>query len=173
MNFTKGQVIVHPHHGPATITKTTTRTLRGTRIRYLKLQVSGTDLVVEVPEERAEETGLRPVLGIEDLREIFDVLAAPSEEEPSNWSRRIKANTDRFRSGDIRTIAGLVRDLSRRLDGKGLSFGEKNLLRDALIPLVAEISIVLSMDEAETEATIDAAILQGTIPPMPALAAAS
>src|SRR5690625_5643954 len=130
MNVTKGQVVVHPHPGPSTITTLTTRTLKGERTKSLKLQVRGTDLTLGVPMDRAEETGLRPVLDSEQVREIFDILTGPSEEEASNWSRRIKANTDRFRSGRIDVIAGRVRDLTRRDHEKGISFGERNLLRE-------------------------------------------
>lgn len=173
LDFTKGQVVVHPHHGPTTITKITTRTLKGERTKYLKLQVRGTDLTLGVPMDRAEETGLRPVLTPEQAREIFDILTGPSEEEASNWSRRIKANTDRFRSGRIDVIAGLVRDLTRRDNEKGISFGERNLMRDARQPLVTELAIVLSIDEEEAEAVVDAAILEGTTPKLPALTLAS
>lgn len=173
MNFSKGQVIVHPHHGPATITAINTRSFKGERHRYLKLQVIGTDLTVGVPFDRAEETGLRAVLDPTEVRELFKVFVAEGDEEASNWSRRIKANTDRFRSGDITTIAGLVRDLTRRENDKGLSFGERSLLRDALQPLVSEMSIVLSISDDDATALINSAILESRIPELPELTLAS
>ena len=173
MNYSKGQVVVHPHHGPATITAINTRNFKGERHKYLKLKVTGTDLTVGVPLERAEEAGLRAVLDAGEVRELFEVFVAEGEEEASNWSRRIKANTDRFRSGDIKIIAGLVRDLTRREEEKGLSFGERSLLRDALAPLVCEIGIVLSASEDDATALVTSAILEGNIPELPELTLAS
>src|SRR5690625_3796472 len=56
LNFSPGQVVVHPHHGPATIKKVASRTIRGNRVKYLKLEVTE-ELLVSIPVEKAEEIG--------------------------------------------------------------------------------------------------------------------
>lgn len=175
MNFSPGQVLVHPHHGPATISTIATRKIGTGRRRYLKLDVHGTELSVGVPLEQAEELGVRPLLDPDGLREVFDVLVAPSGEKSSVWSRRVKANADRLRSGDIRTVAGLIRDLTRWNQEKRLSFGEMKMLRDALSPFVAELALVLAVSEEEAAAVVNTAVLDGTRPSIPhsELAAAS
>src|SRR5690606_14948531 len=89
---------------------------------------------------------------------------APSSQEDAGWSRRIKANVERLRTGDVTTVAGLVRDLMRRQEDTGLSLGEKDLLRDAKAPLVTEVAVVLGVDEPAAEATIDVAVLDGVVP---------
>ncbi|MEE6282050.1 CarD family transcriptional regulator [Georgenia sunbinii] len=160
MNFSTGQVVVHPHHGPATIKKIFTRTIRDDRRKYLNLEVRHSDLSVAVPVELAEEMGVRPILDAAGVREIFDLLLAESEVEETVWSRRIKNNTMRLRSGDVRTIAGLIRDLTRRNTEKRLSFGEMNLLRDAMTPFVAELAISLNLTEDDVTAMVDAAVLE-------------
>src|SRR5690606_5198507 len=109
----------------------------------------------------AEEVGVRPVLGPHALCDVLvlAVLAAPLSQEDAGWSRRIKANVERLRTGDVTTVAGLVRDLMRRQEDTGLSLGEKDFLRDAKAPLVTEVAVVLGVDEPAAEATIDAAVL--------------
>lgn len=164
MEFSQGQIVVHPHHGPATVTEITTRMIRNEPRQYLKLEVLHSNLVVGVPLASAEEVGVRPVLDADALRDVFAILTAPSGFQENGWSRRIKANLDRLRTGDVETIAGLVRDLARRLEEKGLSLGEKDLLRDARQPLAAEIAVALSVTEAEVDVLIDDAIHQGTVP---------
>lgn len=164
MKFSEGQVIVHPHHGPPTVTAITTRVIRDEPRQYLRLEVVGSDLVVGVPVAGAEEVGVRPVLGPHALCDVLAVLAAPSSQEDAGWSRRIKANVERLRTGDVTTVAGLVRDLMRRQEDTGLSLGEKDLLRDAKAPLVTEVAVVLGVDEPAAEATIDAAVLDGVVP---------
>src|SRR5690554_1415673 len=80
LSFSTGQVVVHPHHGPATIKKIATRTLRQERKRYLKLEVHHTELSVAVPEDRAVEIGVRPVVDRAEVIELVDVLLGPSSE---------------------------------------------------------------------------------------------
>lgn len=172
MNFSTGQIVIHPHHGPAKIKKIANRTLRDTRRMYLRLEVKGSDLTVAVPADQADELGIRPVLTDADAREVLTVLLEPSEKEETVWSRRIKHDTSRLRSGEIRIIAELVRDLLRRNEVKRLSFGEMSLLREAMGPFVAEIAIVLSMTEDEVTAMVEAAVLEGTAPTMPKAALA-
>ncbi|HLS74260.1 MAG TPA: CarD family transcriptional regulator [Actinomycetaceae bacterium] len=165
LNFSPGQVVVHPHHGPATIAKIANRKIRNSTVRYLKLEVD--ELSVAIPVDRAEEMGVRALIDTAAVREVFATLTAESEPNETVWSRRMKQNTTRLRSGDINTVAGLVRDLTRRNEVKRLSFGEMTLLRDAQEPLIAELAIVLGASTEDTEAMLHAAILEGEIPTIP------
>lgn len=164
MNFTTGQVVVHPHHGPATVKKVSTRTIRKEKVTYVQLDVHNSDLEVTMPENRAAEVGVRPAVDLAGVREILDVLLAPSPEQETVWSRRIKANGDRLRTGEILIIAALIRDLTRSNEEKRLAFGEMKLLRDASAPFVTELALVLSRTEDEITAMVGAAILEGVRP---------
>ncbi|HLS15329.1 MAG TPA: CarD family transcriptional regulator [Beutenbergiaceae bacterium] len=174
MNFSPGQVVVHPHHGPATLKKVTTRTVNKQRRRYLMLDVHHTDLSLALPQERAEELGLRGILDAEGVQDIFALLLEPSPPVDRTWSRRIKDYTTRFNSGNVRTIAALIRDMVRRDADKGLSFGERTVLRDAKEPFIAELSLAMSVPAEEVEVLVDTAVLEGRTPQVPgALAAVS
>ena len=63
-------------------------------------RVAQGDLTVRVPAENAEIVGVREVVGEEGLTKVFDVLRAPHTEEPTNWSRRYKANLEKLASGN-------------------------------------------------------------------------
>ncbi len=176
LSFSTGQVVVHPHHGPATVKKIFTRVIRNERKRYLRLAVHHDELLsVAVPLDAAEEIGVRATVDVVEVREIFAELLAESSPYEKVWSRRIKADTERLRSGRIGTIAGLIRDLTRRNEEKRLAFGEMKLLRDATGPFVAELALVLALTEEKVAAMVHAAILEGTKPELPdhELAAAS
>ena len=172
MKFSTGQVVVHPHHGPATITAISTRVVRGTSEQYLMIEVHDSNLMVGVPLCAVDEIGLRPVLDSDAVAEMFDVLAAPSSAQDSTWSRRMKANAERLRTGDVRTVAGLIRDLTRRQTDKSLSLGEKDLLRDARRLAVSEMALALSMSQDEADIALDAAIRSGTQATRPDVAVA-
>lgn len=164
MRFSTGQVVVHPHHGPATVAGTFSRTIKAAQVHYVQLVVERKDLELSVPLEKAKELGIRPLMSAKQVGRLFDRLVAKSGHQESQWSRRIKHNVDRLNSGNALTIAELVRDLVRRETEKGLSLGERDLLRDARRPVVDELAIVLGLSEEETEQALDDAILQGTRP---------
>lgn len=172
MRFSTGQVVVHPHHGPATVAGTLTRKIRGEEVDYVRLVVEHKDLELAVPVSKAKELGIRPLMTAKQVGRVFDRLTAASGPQESQWSRRIKHDVDRLNSGNALTVAALVRDLIRREGDKGLSLGERDLLRDARRPVVDELSIVLGLDEESTTAVVDAAVLDRKRPDLSRLDAA-
>jgi hypothetical protein len=101
MVFKVGETVVYPHHGAARIEEIKTRTIRGEEKLYLKLKVAQGDLVIEVPAENCDLVGVRDVVSKEGLDKVFEVLRTPYAEEPTNWSRRFKANLEKLASGDV------------------------------------------------------------------------
>src|SRR5882724_4882382 len=142
MVFKVGETVVYPHHGAALIEAIETRVIKGEEKKYLVLKVAQGDLTVRVPADNAEIVGVRDVVGQEGLNRVFDVLRAPHTEEPTNWSRRYKANLEKLASGDVNKVAEVVRDLWRREKDRGLSAGEKRMLAKARQILVSELALV-------------------------------
>lgn len=155
MTFTVGETVVYPHHGAALIEAMETRTIGGEEKLYLVLKVAQGDLTVRVPAENAEFVGVRDVVGQEGLEQVFDVLRAPHTEEPTNWSRRYKANLEKLASGDVKKVAEVVRDLWRRDKERGLSAGEKRMLAKARQILVSELALAEGTNEDKAEAILD------------------
>jgi CarD family transcriptional regulator len=155
MAFTVGETVVYPHHGAALIEEITTRTIRGEEKTYLKLRVAQGDLTNEVPADNVDLVGVRDVEGREGLERVFDVLRANVREEPTNWSRRYKANVEKIASGDVIKVAEVVRDLSRRDTNRGLSAGEKRMLARARQILISELALAKEIDEEAAAITLD------------------
>src|SRR6478736_6833000 len=101
MAFKVGDTVVYPHHGAAQIDAIEMRTIKGKSLEYLVLRVAQGDLVVRVPSINVDLVGVRDVVGKEGLEHVFDVLRQPYTEEPTNWSRRYKANLEKLASGDV------------------------------------------------------------------------
>ena len=155
MVFKVGETVVYPHHGAALIEAIETRTIKGEERKYLVLKVAQGDLTVRVPAENAEVVGVRDVVGQEGLDRVFEVLRAPHTEEPTNWSRRYKANLEKLASGDVNKVAEVVRDLWRREKDRGLSAGEKRMLAKARQILVSELALAEGTDEEQAEILLD------------------
>ena len=155
MVFSVGETVVYPHHGAALIEAIETRVIKGEEKQYLVLRVAQGDLTVRVPAENAEIVGVREVVGEEGLTKVFDVLRAPHTEEPTNWSRRYKANLEKLASGNPLKVAEVVRDLWRRERERGLSAGEKRMLAKARDILVGEVALAEKSTKDEAEGLLD------------------
>ena len=155
MTFKVGDTVVYPHHGAARIEEIETRSIKGEDKTYLVLKVDKGDLTVRVPADNAELVGVRDVVGQEGLERVFEVLRAPHTEEPTNWSRRYKANLEKLASGDVNKVAEVVRDLWRRDRERGLSAGEKRMLAKARQILVSELALAEKTNEDKAEALLD------------------
>ena len=155
MQFEVGETVVYPHHGAATIVEVKQRVIKGVEKLYLKLNVTQGDLVIEVPAENVDLVGVRDVIGEDGLGKVFDVLRAPFVEEPTNWSRRFKANLEKLASGDIIKVSEVVRDLWRRDQDKGLSAGEKRMLAKARQILISELALAEKTDEEKASTVLD------------------
>ena len=155
MSFKVGDTVVYPHHGAAIIEDVEIRVIKGQERQYLVLRVAQGDLTVRVPAENVDLVGVRDVVNAEGLDRVFEVLRQPYTEEPTNWSRRYKANLEKLASGDVIKVAEVVRDLWRRERERGLSAGEKRMLAKARQILVSELALAEKTNEDKAEAILD------------------
>lgn len=156
MQLEVGETVVYPHHGAAKIIEVKKRKLGGEEKLWLKLQVNQGDLTIEVPAENCELVGVRDVIDQDGLEQVFEVLRAPFTEEPTNWSRRYKANLEKLASGDVIKVSEVVRDLWRRdQEVKSLSAGEKRMLAKARQILVSELALAEKTNEDKASEILD------------------
>lgn len=155
MRFEVGETVVYPHHGAAQIVAIADKTVRGETRKYLTLRVTQSELEIQVPAENVEMVGVRDVIDKKGVKEVFDVLRAEFTEEPTNWSRRYKANLEKLASGDVVKVSEVVRDLWRRDQDRGLSAGEKRMLAKARQILISELALARKTDEEKAGAELD------------------
>jgi CarD family transcriptional regulator len=156
MAFTVGETVVYPNHGTAVIEKIETRKIKGEDKEYLVLRIVGqNDLVVQVPACNLDLVGVREVVDSDGLEKVFSVLRMPHVEEPSNWSRRYKANLEKLHSGNVMKVSEVVRDLWRREKDRGLSAGEKRMLAKARQILVSELALAEKVEEDRAGIILD------------------
>jgi CarD family transcriptional regulator len=155
MTFKVGETVVYPHHGAALIEAIETRVIKGEEKAYLRLRVAQGDLTLMVPTDKLEDVGVRDVVDQNGLDQVFEVLRAEYTEEPTNWSRRYKANLEKLASGNVIRVAEVVRDLWRRDRERGLSAGEKRMLGKARQILVSELALAECTNEDKAESILD------------------
>jgi CarD family transcriptional regulator len=155
VSFGVGDRVVYPHHGAAVIVKREKRKIEGKNVEYLVLEMAHGELTLRVPVEKADDVGMRPPIGKDEVEDLFELLGKKDIREPANWSRRFKNHQEKLKSGDVYQVAEVVRNLALRDQAKGLSAGEKSMFVKARGVLVSELSFALDVDEEEALARVD------------------
>ncbi|CAB4542255.1 unannotated protein [freshwater metagenome] len=156
MSFDVGDRVVYPHHGAAVIVKREKRKVEGKSVEYLVLQMAHGELTLRVPVENADDVGMRPPIGAEEVEDLFELLGKKDIREPANWSRRFKNHQEKLKSGDVYQVAEVVRNLALRDQSKGLSAGEKSMFVKARSVLVSELSFALDVSEEDALSQVEA-----------------
>jgi len=154
--FDVGDRVVYPHHGAAVIVKRVKRKMDGQTLEYLVLEMAHGELTLSVPVDKADDVGMRPPIGSEEVEDLFELLGKKDIREPANWSRRFKNHQEKLKSGDVYQVAEVVRNLALRDQSKGLSAGEKSMFVKARSVLVSELSFALDVSEEEALAKVEA-----------------
>lgn len=152
--FNVGDKIVHPMHGAGVIDAIEEREILGERQNYYILKMPG-EVKVMVPENKAEELGVRSVIDKSSAEKVFNILESNETEMSMNWNKRYRDNMDKMRSGDIYEVADVVRNLSFKQKEKGLSTGEKKMLNNAKQILVSELVLAEHSSEDEIEEIVN------------------
>lgn len=156
--FSIGDKVVYPMQGAGIIEKIESQHILGEDREYFVLRSPYSNMKIMVPVMTCAQTGVRAVIGAEDISAVIEVLKEPSTEMNSNWNRRYRENMDRLKTGDAREVAGVVRNLLRIERVKSLSAGEKKMLTNARRILASEFVMVLGIEPAAAEKLIEDAI---------------
>ncbi len=150
-----GDKVVYPQHGAGVVVRKDVTTVLGQDREYLTIRILHNEMTVMVPADGAAEAGLRAVIGPEEVEQVLDILRGEDTVVAGNWSRRFKHNQEKLRSGDIREVAEVIRNLTGRSRDKPISAGERQLLSRAKKILVSELMYAKDMDEAEATLHLD------------------
>jgi len=137
--FQVGDNIAYPMHGAGTITLIDEKEVLGETHKYYHVTLPYSKMTVMVPVNNSDLIGVREIIGQEQIQSVLDVLESDTDPMPTNWNRRFRDNTEKLKTGNIYTVAGVVRNLVRSDRTKKLSTGEKKLLSNAKQILESEL----------------------------------
>lgn len=145
--FEAGQTVCHPVHGPVRIASVTTRTIKGDEHEYFELEGVYDPIQISVPVARAERVGLRPILDDEKIDSVLEILQEPAPPRPAKetWAHRMKELNLQLQSGSMKERVCVIREILRESGEHPSSLAERNLLKQALEPVAAEISVARSV----------------------------
>ena len=153
-----GDKILYPMHGAGVIKKIDKREILGEVKEYYLLNVPCGDMEVMIPVDNCEDIGVRHLVSREELESAISVLSLESSEMSGNWNKRYRDNMEKIKSGEIKAVAEIVRNLTRINRENKLSAGEKKMLSNARKILQSEVMLVLDIEEEEAIDIIEKAI---------------
>lgn len=153
--FKLGDRVVYPMHGAGIIEAIEEKEVLGEKQQYYIMRLPLGDMRVMIPLRNANVIGIREVVSNDGLEQALAVLQEEETSMPANWNQRYRANLEKIRSGDINTVAEVMRNLVKRDQEKGLSTGERKMLDTARQIFVSELILVRDIEEESAMRLID------------------
>ncbi len=153
-----GDKVLYPTHGAGIIDAIEEKNVLGQKHFYYTMRMPVGDMKVMIPVDNSEATGLRKVVPKNEALKVLEFLKTDEEEENLSWNRRYRENLDKIKSGDVFSVATVVKMLMKRDRAKGLSTGERKMLSDSKQILISELVLSLDSSKEEVSAEIEKCI---------------
>jgi CarD family transcriptional regulator len=160
VDFKVGQKVVYPTHGVAIIEQIETREINGEHQRLYLLRLQSNQSLVMVPTQNVDEIGLRRLIAPRNCDDLLSYLAQDFSAPSSDWKDRFKEFSELMRSGNIFSVAEVLKTLTYLNQLKPLSFREKQMLERARYLIISELSVVCRKSEASIAPRVDQALIR-------------
>lgn len=154
MQLTIGQKVSYPNQGVCLVEEFRQRTVGTRSISGFILRVLNDNSTIFIPEENADNVGLRSLISAAQCRKLIEMLAEEFEPVCCDWKTRSKEFTEKLRSGDVFQAAEVMKTLTYLSHQKKLSFREQTLLEKSKFLIISEITNAYPKRRAPLESDI-------------------
>jgi len=158
VELSTGQKVVYPNHGVGVVEKIEPTTMDETEQVFYHLRLLSNNSKVMIPEENLELVGLRPLVAAADIDELFDILEDGNIDTYKDWKGRYKQNLDKMKTGELMSVAEVLKNLRLVSQRKSLSFREKKMYERAKYFIVSEVAHVRDLAEGKAERMVEEAL---------------
>ena len=153
-NFIVGDDVVYPSHGVGTITAEEVEVIAGIEMKLYVISFRDEKMTLRVPKSRAIKTGLRRLSSSKDFESVLNVLKSKARSAKGMWSKRAQEYETKINSGDVESIAEVLRDLHKNVNDPDRSYSERMIYESALARLVNEYSVAANESKEVAEKTV-------------------
>ncbi len=153
--FRPDDFVVYPTHGVGRIVSIEEQEVAGLRLEMFVISFEKDKMTLRVPTARASEIGMRGLSTPDLVEQALNTLKGKARIKRAMWSRRAQEYEQKINSGDLMSIAEVVRDLHRSDDQREQSYSERQLYEAALDRLTREVAAVSGMDEAGAQKRVE------------------
>lgn len=156
ITFRPGDMAVYPAQGVAEVIGIEEKEISGKVQRFFVLRIIDTDMRIMVPVAKAQEVGLRQIVGEDEIKEVYSILREKDiHVDKQTWNRRYRGFMEKIKTGSLYEVAEVYRDLYRLKSTKTLSFGERRMLDTAKNLIIKELSVARRLNENKVEREIE------------------
>src|SRR5690625_4541260 len=154
LEFSANQYVVYPAHGVGRIMRIEEQEIAGTRLELFVISFEKDKMTLRVPTAKASSVGMRSLASPDLVAQALKTLTGKARVKRAMWSRRAQEYEQKINSGDIISIAEVIRDLHRGEDQPDQSYSERQLYEAALERLTREVAVVEKLDEKKAAAKV-------------------
>jgi CarD family transcriptional regulator len=148
-DFKAGEYIVYPAHGVGRIVGIDTQEVAGLKLDLFVISFLKDKMTLRVPTTKATGVGMRKLADPNTVKRALETVRGRARIKRTMWSRRAQEYEAKINSGDLISIAEVVRDLYRSENQPEQSYSERQLYEAALDRMSREISSVNRISETE------------------------
>ena len=145
--FKANEFIVYPAHGVGRIVGIEEQEIAGMALELFVINFDKEKLTLRVPTGKLQSVGMRKLSDEAVVKKAMETLKGRARVKRTMWSRRAQEYVAKINSGDLVSIAEVVRDLYRSEAQPEQSYSERQLYEDALDRMAREIAAVEKLDE--------------------------
>jgi CarD family transcriptional regulator len=145
--FKTNEYIVYPAHGVGQIVGIEEQEIAGMSLELFVITFEKDKMTLRVPTGKLESVGMRKLAEDEIVKKAMETLKGRARVKRTMWSRRAQEYEAKINSGDLVSIAEVVRDLYRSETQPEQSYSERQLYEAALDRMAREIAAVDRLDE--------------------------
>ena len=145
--FRIGEYIVYPAHGVGRIVGIDTQEVAGIKLDLFVISFVKDKMTLRVPVTKASTVGMRKLADALTVKRALETVRGRARIKRTMWSRRAQEYEAKINSGDLISIAEVVRDLYRSETQPEQSYSERQLYEAALDRMAREIAAVDKLDE--------------------------
>ena len=155
VEFRPNDFVVYPAHGVGQIVSIEEREIAGMQLELFVISFEKDKMTLRVPTHKASQVGMRSLSSLDIVSKALATLKGKARVKRAMWSRRAQEYEQKINSGDLLSIAEVVRDLHRADDQREQSYSERQLYEAALERLTREVAAVTGQDEAGAMKQVD------------------
>lgn len=149
MEFKVGDRCVYKTHGVAMVKEVQTIEMKDFKSKCLILYLEKEKMTLTVPENKMDSMGVRRLSTKAEMEEVFAILSNGIKKVKGMWSRRAKEYEEKINSGDVFSIAEVIRDLTRDVEEADRSFSERMIYETAVYRLASEYATIENFTQQE------------------------
>jgi CarD family transcriptional regulator len=147
LSFDVGDYVVYPKHGVGRVVELQSQEIAGAKLELYVLRFEKERMTLRVPTNKAEAVGMRKLSSNATMQEALATLKGKPRIKRTMWSRRAQEYEAKINSGDLVSIAEVVRDLFRAEDQPEQSYSERQIFEAATSRLARELGAMEATDE--------------------------